>query len=394
MKLWRSILKYIVLIAFGVLLGIGVLELGVRLVLGAKPETYLREFSQYHALLGWEKKPGQTGYFRRGDAQIFEQINSHGQRDREYSVVKPGNTYRILVIGDSFTEGYDVNSADVFTEILEVELNRRNRSQTFEVINAGTGGYSTDQEFLYFTSEGAQFQPDLVILMMYPANDIYYNIMPMYGNYHKPLFTQVNDSLRLTNVPLPMPSASESAKGVLRHLALYPIVMKLILTEMPSTTRLLHKLGWVSTSTMEIATAELDSSTHYPPAFGIYARSESPEIQKAWNVTTLLLRDLKHRTGEIHSDLIVCAIPDKFEIYPDAWKRTQATYHVDDTIWDVDRARRRLRMMCDSLVIQYIDLADCLRQPGVPFYNGVHWNEAGNHAVADYLLSQITSVQP
>ena len=222
--MFKKFIKYFSLVTFGIVLSVVTLELLVRLA-GAKPQTYLRKFSRYHTILGWEKTPLTEGKFRKGDVIIHEKINSRGLRDSEYTYEKPSNTFRILVLGDSFTEGYDVEINDLFTEILESKLNTSSfdsSSIRYEVINAGTGGYSTDQEFLYFEIEGIKYKPDMVLLMVYPANDIFYNHKSKYGNYNKPFFQIRNDSLILTNTPLQEPYRQESIKNLFREIISQP----------------------------------------------------------------------------------------------------------------------------------------------------------------------------
>lgn len=390
MTVLKKIIRYFLLIVMGTVLGIALLEIAVRLVLGAKPETYLREFSRYHPTLGWEKTPGKEGHFRRGDAWIQETINSKGLRDREYPYAKPENTFRILVLGDSFTEGYDVDIEHLFTEILEMELNRSSNATRFEVINAGTGGYSTDQEYLYFVTEGFQYQPDIVILMMYPTNDVYYNIQPKYGNYFKPLFERSGDTLRLTNVPLPRPALSESAKNVFRHLALYPIVTRTILSRFPTFAGWIHKLGWISESTMDVAVVSYQGKS-YPASFEVYSKPYDDVMNRAWDVTQLILHNLQARVAKTGARLVVCAIPDKFEIYPESWRRTKVAYGVNDSVWDIHQPRNRLAAICESRDISYIDLSKCFDsvRDSLSLYNGVHWNKEGNRITAECLRKHL-----
>lgn len=390
MNLLKKFIKYIFLIAMGTLMGIAVLEIAVRVFLGAKPETYLREFSRYHPILGWEKTPNKEGYFRRGDALIHEKMNSKGLRDREYPYEKADSIFRILVLGDSFTEGYDVNVDDLFTEILETELNRQQQHQRYEIINAGTGGYSTDQEHLFFQIEGYKYRPDIVVLMTYLTNDVYYNLQPKYGNYFKPLFEQSGDSLKLIETPLSQPAVSESAKNIFRHLALYPIVSNIILTHFPTLARCMHNLGWISKSTMDVAVADPNGKT-YPASFEIYAKEYDASTDHAWKVTELIIGNLKRSVENTGASLVVCAIPDKFEIDSAAWTRTQSIYRVNDSIWDIHKPRKQLAAICEARDIAYIDLAQCFTATNdkVPLYNGVHWNEEGNRMAADCLKKHL-----
>lgn len=56
--------------------------------------------------------------------------NSFGLRDRDYVDIKPSNTKRILILGDSFTHGDGVLQDDraIFPEILEQQLNLESSS--------------------------------------------------------------------------------------------------------------------------------------------------------------------------------------------------------------------------------------------------------------------------
>jgi hypothetical protein len=54
-----------------------------------------------------------------------------------------------------------------------------------DVINAGTEGYSTDQEVLWFSCTAASSSPTLVVLCPY-ENDLYWNAKTDYDRYPKP----------------------------------------------------------------------------------------------------------------------------------------------------------------------------------------------------------------
>jgi len=52
--------------------------------------------------------------------------------------------------------------------------------QPSEVINAGVGGYGTDQEFLFLTREGWKYKPDLVVVVFNISNDVHDNAVKGY----------------------------------------------------------------------------------------------------------------------------------------------------------------------------------------------------------------------
>ena len=108
--------------------------------------------------------PNSSGVFRSAEWDVSYSINSLGFRDIEYSAVKPQNTFRILMVGDSYTEGYGVESADSFPKQLESMLNKESAGKKYEVISAGVGSYSPILEYLLLKYRGIQLNPDLVIL--------------------------------------------------------------------------------------------------------------------------------------------------------------------------------------------------------------------------------------
>jgi hypothetical protein len=64
--------------------------------------------------------------------------------------------------------GVGVHARDVFTERLEQLLNdaRSPGSPTYEVINCGVSGYSTEDALILYERHAARYNPDLVLLTM------------------------------------------------------------------------------------------------------------------------------------------------------------------------------------------------------------------------------------
>lgn len=95
-------------------------------------------------------------------------INSQGFRDKEYSLEKPKETYRIMVLGDSFTLGWGVPIEDVYSKVLEKKLNENSKGNKFEVINTALGNYNTQMEYEVLKEKYLQFEPDMIIVGYYP----------------------------------------------------------------------------------------------------------------------------------------------------------------------------------------------------------------------------------
>ncbi len=75
----------------------------------------------------------RSGYFM---GTVFE-TNSLGLRDKEYSIPKEQDKFRIRIIGNSITMGQGVPIEDVYHSVFEDKLNELTPEGRFEVINLG-----------------------------------------------------------------------------------------------------------------------------------------------------------------------------------------------------------------------------------------------------------------
>ncbi len=97
--------------------------------------------------------------------------NAYGFRDENIEINKSSNMLRVLVLGDSITFGHgDVLQYELYSEVLEDQLNQYMTSLDIEVLNMGCPGNSAWQEY-YDLRNGLQFQPDVVIIQ-YTLNDV------------------------------------------------------------------------------------------------------------------------------------------------------------------------------------------------------------------------------
>lgn len=86
-------------------------------------------------------------------------------QDYSYSEEKPGDVFRISVIGDSFSFAPYMQFTDTFAKKLEQMLNLNDTSMKAEVINHGVPAYSTSHE-VAVAQKAAKMKSDLVILQI------------------------------------------------------------------------------------------------------------------------------------------------------------------------------------------------------------------------------------
>lgn len=115
-----------------------------------------------------QQKTGGNGpaLHRWWDNALTLELNSLGFRDQEHQLNKPADTKRILILGDSIVYGQMVELDQIFPEVLEANLNRKNNPK-IEVINMGLMGWNTALQLESFVKNGLQFKPDLVIIAFY-----------------------------------------------------------------------------------------------------------------------------------------------------------------------------------------------------------------------------------
>ena len=153
------------LLLAGGLLSLVVLELGLRVY----SALFLPKMMILDDELGWRHIPHTAKAFRGevGEPALMT-VNADGLRGPEREASRTAGVRRVLVLGDSFTEGAGIAEDDLVTARLE-----KSYAHT-EFLNAGVGAYSTVQEYLYLLQAGLRFRPDLVLLMFF-ENDLVEN---------------------------------------------------------------------------------------------------------------------------------------------------------------------------------------------------------------------------
>ncbi len=189
-----SLRHKLALIALGLLIGLILCESVLRI---QEPFFHImaRRFSLPTAIdhLVWDHQPppNMSVTLAADDLEPYEFFtNSLGVRHpREVLVPKPSHLTRVLVLGDSFTEGYRYE--DTVAPRLEKRLNETFAGRQFEVINCGATTYSPILYYLRLKHQLLALQPDFIILNIDQTDpfDDYWRYRPHYkvdtdGNPH------------------------------------------------------------------------------------------------------------------------------------------------------------------------------------------------------------------
>jgi lysophospholipase L1-like esterase len=359
------------------------LELAARWLRPPRAEGGLYLYTEHDPVLGWRKRPGARVRFRMPEYTLDVSINRHGLRDPERDYARPPGLCRILALGDSFTEAFTVSQDEGVTQRLESRLTAAGRHT--EVINGGTGGYSTDQEYLFYKNEGCRYQPDIVVLLFF-YNDIGANASQQKT---KPRFVLEDDHLTLTNVPVPpraWPKAPPEDREAVRGSAALAWIAGRLRTGAPRSYNAIAKLGlW---DPIEPGRTRSD--------FRVYQRRDTPEVDEAWRLTEALLAALRDAVRADGARFAVIYIPNKIEVNDRDWEQTSLKYGWEPEKVVRGRVQRRLQRIGERLEVPVLDLTPALAAAdrgllGGPYFReDMHWNARG-HDTAASAIAQFLS---
>lgn len=337
-------------------------------------EGMASKYTVFDPVLGWRHRPGARADFALGAYAI----NSLGLRDKERSYRPGPGVERVLILGDSFAEGYNVPFEAAISQVLERTL--RSGDCPVEAINGGTVGYSTDQEYLFYRDELWKYEARSVVLLLY-YNDILYNARAGVGKAPKPLFSFTGGQPRLKNVPLSEPAhveaqappAEPSGSAALQWLETR------VMNGAPRLYSFFARLGlWESLESGEA-----------PVELQVFSRTPPQAVNDAWEFTRHLLRHLNAEVRAHGGRLAVAYVPAKLEVSERAWALGQARFGVDETSWDRRRLARLLKQAGADLGFSVLDLTAALRAAdggslGSGYHDpGGHWNATGHRVAAD-----------
>ncbi|HMU96522.1 MAG TPA: response regulator [Elusimicrobiota bacterium] len=105
------------------------------------------------------------------DGLVFR-VNSWGLRDRDFPLVAPPDTYRVLLLGGTAAFGARTADNDTLARQLENALRAAGvrSGQTIQVINATHWAYSPADQWAYVEKEGFQFRPQIIAWIVEPRS--------------------------------------------------------------------------------------------------------------------------------------------------------------------------------------------------------------------------------
>ncbi|HEY9865490.1 MAG TPA: SGNH/GDSL hydrolase family protein [Candidatus Obscuribacterales bacterium] len=395
MKIWKSLILNTSLVFGSLVLAIILGELALRIA-GIEHQPPLPSDSESLAYTvkdpyrGWSPRPNiQTVW--AGEGEVSEvKMNSFGMRDRERTLERPTNSYRIAVLGDSFIEALQVPLEKTALAVMETQLKTCPilKGKTVEVLNFGVQGYGTAQQLMTWRHHAQQFSPDLVILGFYPGNDIRNNHRALEHDHLRPYFVEENGQLvedlsfRTLN-----PNGLERDQYTFSKLDQLPY-------SLITNSRILQLIRQA-----EIESKRRQLQKDYQETdINFYKEPTDQNWQQAWNITEQLITLLQDEVKAKGKDFMVIMVTDSFQVLPDPEKRQE--FMEKHQIQDLLYPNKRIEALGKKQGFPVLQLAEPLRKEaektGICLHGfenaevcGGHWNVEGNRTAGELMASQV-----
>lgn len=359
----------------------------IEVVLRIKGNSYER-FNQTDPILGGFHLPNARERIITPEYDVQIQTNKLGLRGRDYNFNKPSNIRRLIVLGDSFTEAFQVSEEESFVKQLESLYNGNHDNDSIQVLNFGMGGFGTTQEFLIYKTLGVKFHPNIVLLAFYVGNDFSDNYKPVGFSENRPYLHIDNDKFYISE-PYKN-TAFFRTKRFLKEYFYFFNFLEFKIRFNPLLSRLLTQMGIVRKTILP----EKESS-NYPEVFNVYKIDYNKDWDSAVQTTEILIKMLQKEITQNGSKLIVVMIPDIRQIDEKIWTETKEKYPaMKDVQWDLLKPNKILEKILFEQDIAHIDCYSVIKDAMIKgircYYNyDFHFNVNGHKLTAQYIYQYL-----
>jgi hypothetical protein len=292
-RLRRRIATVVAVAGLSLVTAVLAVEAGARWVVPLSDE-----FFRPDPLVGISHIEGRTGRWVSPEFDVQVRINTHGFRDRERTREKPAGAWRVVVLGDSITEAFQVPYDETFTARLERALDTGGRRA--EVLNLGLSATGPAQAYLLYRAHGRTYAPDLVVLSLFMGNDFRNSIAELEGKPYLRypvadadgvLARDASGGIRFTEPAVPGPVR----QWLRTHVASYRFVRDRV---------------------VPAVTARAAAGAAVDDVLGLYREPLSPAWRRAVDVTLAMIAELDGAVRADHARLLVFVVPAPWEVDP------------------------------------------------------------------------------
>lgn len=393
MNISSSWIKNGAIVAASVAIALVLGEVALRVIGFSYPN-----FWKPDAVVGTVLTPGMEGW-QRDEGKAWIKVSSQGLRDHEHSIAKPGNTYRIAVLGDSYAEAMQVDMDRAFWALLpkKLEACRFGGGKKIETVNFGVSGYGTGHELLMLRSRVWQYSPDMVLLAFFPGNDVRNNSKALEGE-KRPYFSLKDGKLFLDSAFRDDPEFKEKQRiaedrAWLQETRLYQLMRRV---KAGNIAQHFHNapIAVAAAAGQKLTEPGLDEQVFHAP--------KDAKWQEAWAITDHLVEATNEETKSHGARFVLAILSTPGSVFPDAQMR--ARYAASLGVKSLFYPEERLEALGRQDGFEVVALAPAMQQVADQkhvYLHGFpntkpgfgHWNEAG-HALAADLIARDLCARP
>ena len=354
-----------------------------------------------HPERGWTIEPDASALLFSPLYSTYLEYNARGLRGKERAYRAAPGVYRILLLGDSFLEGYQHADNDLFASQLEDALAHK----SVEVINLSVGGYGTTQQYLYLRDEGLKYQPNLIVLAFQPGNDIRDNSRTLLELYKRNLglnvyirpYATIRDDQTIEVVP--PPPAYIATYKIWREQSIISVRSSRFWDRLLTIRYLRARFG-------RERAPKLNPNLHYgayldnfDPALFIYdvtAEQYEAAWNQGWETTRQLILSIARLAGQSGAQFTVLNLPARIQADRAYLRKTQARY--PSLRFDLDRIDRKAEQFAGTHVITMLNLTPVFRAYNERHDKSLflgeedqHWNRNGQRLAAETVAEHVES---
>lgn len=369
----------------------------VRWVNGAHPGII-------DTVLGPWNRSNFTGHYRTREFFVKNiHWNQYGMRDLPRTLSRPEGKRRIAILGDSFMEAVQVPDEATMARQLEKRL-----APGWEVLNFGKGGIGTCEEYLVYVHRARQFDPDVVLLVFWPGNDVLNNSLRLVEgeegkdkNLIHPYYLKDSATGKWYLKPAsPNPDLPPVKKDFRYYLKQYTALYR-FWRYFRDTWQPKHAPVWLGGHAEPEQLYAEDAKEPFElrwKGYGVYVPPRTRAWQEAWEVTAWCLEQLNEAVKAEGAELIVVAIPPVIDTTMRKIRLEEALGETLPASFSWNYPTRRLRQLADTLGAGFIDLTGPFQQyasendcaPPCFFWpKDGHWNALGHEVAAATVASEL-----
>lgn len=365
-----------------------------------KPDKYI----------GWRGNPEVERNYTKGRVVEYVRRNSHGFKDKERTYEKGRDVFRIVVLGDSYTEALQVPIEKTFPYILEKRLNSES-GKRYEVLNLGISGFGTAQEYLTFKYYGSKYHPDLVILQFFIGNDVVNNSLALEPQKENRPFFVLNAG-KLEELPFNIndKSPSKTKTEVATKYQVKNLLSKYTIKFFPNIYYIvedrIESTPWLGNFLWKIGIKKFKPEmpnryeNYFPPYHHIYMYSEAylPELEEGWRITKALILKLARELETDKIGFLVVVIPGEYEFRHDLWNDMLNEYpQMKGIKFDLMKPERILSIFFDANKIDYLILRPEFERYSKETHKDLHfhykyephWKPEGHALTAELIYKKL-----